>query len=385
MNRPDYNGGGLVNMMASLIRARGGSAEHADLAALPASALAGARHIVLLVIDGLGDDWLRRHAPDGLLARHRVTAVTSVFPPTTASAITTYLTGDAPQQHGLTGWFMWLRELGCVMTVLPGTPRYGGVGYRQAGIDLNQLLGHRSVFARMASRSVAVSPRYIARSDFNLAHLGPARLRPYKGLKGLTRQIARAIRKARSPSYVYAYWPGLDSLGHARGIDSPESVAHLGALEQHIAMLTDALAGSDTALLISADHGQIDTAPGDLTDLADHPELADCLHIPLCGEPRAAFCYVRPDRVQAFEHYCTTVLGERFALYPSRELMEEGLFGPGPPHPRLAERIGDYTLLARGNNLIRDPLPFDKPFTQVGVHGGLSNAELRVPLCLLRC
>jgi len=378
-------GDGLVNLLASLIQARGGRADAPELAALPAHELAGFRHIVMLVIDGLGDAWLRRQAPEGPLARHRLAAMTSVFPPTTASAITTYLTGDAPQQHGLTGWFTWLRELGCVMTVLPGQPRYGGLSYRDAGVDLARLFQHRSVFARMATHGIAVSPRHIARSEYNLAHLGPADLRPFKGLDGLVRQITRAVRKARTPSYVYAYWPGLDTIGHEHGIDSPQALDHLADLEQSVAALSAALAGTDTALLISADHGQIDTTPADIVDVTDHPELAACLSIPLCGEPRAAFCYLRPDRVRAFEDYCNDALAERFALYPSRQLLEEGYFGRGLPHPRLAERIGDYTLIARGRSVIRDPLLFEGPFRQVGVHGGLSDAELWVPLCLLRC
>ena len=33
---PDYRGGSIVNLMASLIRARGGSADYADLELLPA-------------------------------------------------------------------------------------------------------------------------------------------------------------------------------------------------------------------------------------------------------------------------------------------------------------------------------------------------------------
>jgi len=386
MNRPDYTGGGLVNLMASLIRARGGRAEAPELAALPAASLADARHVVLLVIDGLGDDWLRRQARQGLLAQRRIASMTTVFPPTTATAITTYLTGDAPQQHGVTGWFMWLRELGCVMTVLPGTPRFGGVGYRKAGIDVQHLFGHQPLFARLAVASVAVSPAHIARSDYNLAHLGPARLRPFDGLQDLAREIRRSIRKARAPSYVYAYWPGLDALGHKRGIDSAEALDHLAEIEQTVGMLADSLAGTDTAIVISADHGQIDATLADVVDVRQHPELADCLRIPLCGEPRAAFCYVRPDRVQDFEAYCTDALGERFELHPSGALIEQGLFGLGPAHPELAQRVGDYVLLSKGRNVIHDALPFDKkPFEQIGVHGGLSDAELRVPVSLLHC
>ena len=41
-------------------------------------------------------------------------------------------------------------------------------------------------------------------------------------------------------------------------------------------------------------------------------------------------------------------LGERADVRPSRELLDEGWFGPGTPHPSFAERIGDVALVMRG-------------------------------------
>lgn len=104
--------------------------------------------------------------------------------------------------------------------------------------------------------------------------------------------------------------------------------------------------------------------------------------MPLCGEPRAAFCYVRPGRVADFEAYCQERLGDKLELVESRHLVDQGLFGLGRPHPRLHERIGDYCLLMRGTHVIREWLPHEKRHRQVGVHGGLSRDELDVPLCL---
>jgi hypothetical protein len=93
---------------------------------------------------------------------------------------------------------------------------------------------------------------------------------------------------------------------------------------------------------------------------------------------------LRPNRTGDFERYCREVLGDRAAVRRSRDLLVQGLFGLGAPHPRLPERIGDYTLLMRGNNVIRDRLPGENQYTQIGVHGGLSETELTVPLCVLR-
>ncbi|NBC47049.1 MAG: phosphodiesterase [Gammaproteobacteria bacterium] len=386
MRYPDYQGGSIVNLMASLLTARGrrgqfGRMPYPEARLLPAAELGRARHIVLLVIDGLGDAWLQRQSPTGPLASHRLGALSSVFPPTTATAITTYLTGDAPQQHGMTGWYMWLQELGSILAVLPGTPRHGGSGYQDAGIDPAQLFGHQPLSERLETESVVISPKQIARSPYNLAHLGQATLHVYKNLAGMFRQIATAVKRARSPSFIYAYWPELDAVGHQRGIESPQALTHLEQIEAQLSTLLERLAGTDTLLLVSADHGQLDSQPDALIELSKLPELVDCLRIPLCGEPRAAYCYLGPNQAHRFEQLCIKHLEPHFSLHPSAELVEAGLFGLGKAHPRLHERIGDYTLIARDNAVIHQQLAHQKAFEQIGVHGGLSPAELMVPLC----
>ncbi len=378
---PDYGGGSIVNLMASLIRSQGGKADYPNLRLLPPEEIQGHTNVMLLVIDGLGADWLTERSPAGILNRHRLGNITSVFPTTTASAITTFLTGDAPQQHGITGWFTYFRELGCVMSVLPGHPRYGGIGYRQAGVDLAALLGHRCLANRIRNPVFFVTPANIAHSDYNLAHLGSAQVRPFEDLRDMFRQAGRVLRADPHPKYLYLYWPGLDSRGHDAGMDSPLTARHLEAIEQALTDFMVASAGTDTLVLVTADHGLIDTRPADRIELTDHPELAACLSLPLCGEPRAAFCYLRPHHIQTFEDYCQQVLGAHALVRPSQELILQGLFGEGEPHPRLQERVGDYSLLFTGRGVIREQLPSEKNKAQIGVHGGLSATELFVPLC----
>jgi hypothetical protein len=382
---PDYAGGSIVNLMASIIRALGGAAEYPPLRLLPPEDLAGHTNILLLVIDGLGAAWLAERSPLGILSRHQLGTLTSVFPTTTAAAITTFLTGDAPQQHGITGWFTYFRELGCVMRILPGQPRYGGVGFRQAGVDLAQLLGTRPIASRIPTRTFLFTPAAIAHSDFNLAHLGPARAQPFADLRDMFRQAARVLRADADPKYLYLYWPDLDRLGHETGMDTADSAAprHLAAIERALADFMVTAAGTRTLVLVTADHGQIDIRPEDHIRLDQHPLLDACLALPLCGEPRAAFCYVRPGRVRDFEHYCQETLASQLKLFPSPALAGLGLYGLGEPHPRLQERMGDYTTLPTGHRVIQDRLTSEKRFTPIGSHGGLSERELMVPLCRL--
>src|SRR5262245_8647221 len=117
--KPDYTGGGLVNLLGSIVAGCGGRARHSPLTALGAAEIGAARNVVLLIVDGLGDGYLRRRGAGGELARRRRSAITSVFPPTTAAAITTTYTGCTPLEHGLTGWFTYFGEAGCVAAALP--------------------------------------------------------------------------------------------------------------------------------------------------------------------------------------------------------------------------------------------------------------------------
>lgn len=383
---PDYQGGSIVNLMASLIQARGGPGlGYSALRDLDPAGLREHRHIVLLVIDGLGYDYLQQASPGDTLRAYLESAITSVFPSTTATAITTFLTGLAPQQHGLSGWHTWFRELGSVITVLPARARFGGATLGDAGIDLGRLYGHVPVFDLLANASCLVAPAHIAHSDFNVAHRGRAQQRVYDSLDELVQLTIRAVREAPAPGYVYAYWPELDRLAHEHGIGSTQAEEHLSELDAAFTVLIEGLAGTDTVLVVTADHGIIDSGEAYAIDLADHPALADTLTLPLCGERRASYCYVRPDRRADFEHYCRTELTPYAELRPSAELIEHGWFGLGTPHPRLAERVGDYTLLMKENYVIKDWLVGEPRYTQVGVHGGISAQEMRVPLILARC
>ncbi len=377
---PDYRGGSIVNLMASLQAGLGGPVhDYMPLRLLAPEKIAAHRQVMLWVIDGLGFDYLRTHPDAGAMHRHLLGGLDSVYPPTTAAAITTFLTGDAPQQHGLTGWHMYLHELGAVMSILPGRPRYGGASLVQAGVDPAALFAHRPFAARISVEAHQVTPSSIAGSDFNQAHLGGARLHRYRDLDGLLAQCVRLLEDG-TRKFVYAYWPELDSIGHRQGIHSEAAHAHLLQLDRAFATLVERIRGSDTLLLVCADHGQIDTTPATRLQLADHPQLQDMLALPLCGEPRSVYCYLRPGCAEAFDAYVCRAFAGKARSLPSRELLGGGWFGSGEPHPQLQRRIGDRVLLWEDNFCFKDWLPQENTYELIGVHGGLSDAERRVPL-----
>ncbi len=379
---PDYQGTSIVNLMQTLALARGGDVGmYPAMTGLDTQRLADARNVVMLVIDGLGYEFLSQY-PDSHLYKHLHSKIMAVAPPTTTASVSTYLTGLAPQQHGLTGWFTYLRELGSVVTILPWVLRAGGPQLGESGRAASDLLSLDSFFDRLAVDTYSVMPDFLQGSEFNRMVSGQANLVPYNTYQQCFNEVARLARNPRK-KYVYAYWAGFDMLAHGYGVGSEQVASHFLELDQAFEKLVDQLSGSDTALLVSADHGFIDAPPEKRIDLVDHPELKACLQVPLCGEPRLAYCYVRHDMRSRFEDYVEKNLSEIAQLYASQDLVEQNLYGLGDAHPEMAHRTGDYTLVMQENYVMTDSLPGDTAVQLVGYHGGLSSQEIYVPLILV--
>ena len=381
--KPDYQGGSLVNLMRSLGDALGvASNAYTPLTILPAAALARAERIVLLVIDGLGDALLEQLGPHSALRSLKAGTITSVYPPTTATAVTTLMSGLAPQQHGLTGWFMHFRKLGTVTAVLPFVPRYSRTPVSGAGVPLAAIVDCPSFCARVDGASVALLPAVIADSDFSrtLGH-GATRV-GYRDMADFATRLQALCAGESDARYVYAYWSDFDHLAHVHGPSSPQVAAHFSALDLALAGLADTCAKHGTALVATADHGFLDSGPAERVDLASHPRLAEFLSLPLCGEPRSSYCYVRHHDAAGFEDYVHNELSEYTTLASSAQLVADGWFGHGTPHPELLARIGDYTLQMRERYTIRDLVTGERDMDLHGMHGGVTAAEQKVPLML---
>jgi hypothetical protein len=371
---PDYSGGGFVNLIASFAAACEVEPRHATLDLLPVAEFSGARNIVFWIVDGLGDNYLTAHRPAGNLAGLRRGAISAVFPSTTATAITTSFTGATPAEHGLTGWFTYFSAAGCVVAPLPFRSRGDNLPLGLRGVSHEHLFVSPPLLDLLARRAIVVSARSIVNSDYNLHHSGAAERRAYDSLDGLV-----AERK-----FIYAYWAEFDTASHKHGVASREARAQFERVDEAFGELLHRLAGTETLLVVTADHGFMDSPAGDLLMLEDGPGLAKLLKLPLCGERRLAFCHVQDGRVAEFAARARDWLGERGAVRASSDLLDEGWFGPGRAHPQLAERIGDLTLVMNDRYTVKDWTPGESRHLHNGNHGGATGDELLIPLVVAK-
>lgn len=377
---PDYENS-IVNLMSSIAKSYGVRLKYKPLEILDLRKLKGAKNVVLLVIDGLGVEFVKKNSGKGsVFVRNRIGEITSVFPSTTMSAITTFLTGSAPQEHGLAGWFMNLKELGGVGVVLKWEMR----NKSKIKIEVNKFFKQKPFLEKIRVNSYCVAPKEIIRGEFNKRFTKRAKKLGYNSLKGMFYQLGKVIRK-RGRKFVYAYWPGLDGLGHEHGMESRKVKKHFKEIERELEKFVRRMKGRNMVLLVTGDHGLIDVGKEKRINLNKHKEFMDCLSCAVCGEARVGFCYVRPGKVKEFESYVKRKLGKYCEMFKSEELVRKGYFGkvPGKEHEKLKERIGDYTLIAKENYALKDFLLGEKVKFNKASHGGVSKEEMGVPLVVV--
>ncbi len=379
--RPDYHGASLVDLMASVIRARGGQSAHTGLGTEFEQRLGAARHVVLLVIDGLGlaqrGHYLAAGAGNGFLAQRPERELSSVFPATTAAAVTTLMTGASPAEHGILGWFLNLHDLGVVSAILPAISRTD-MPIFDAAFPLADYLAIPRPIESMAGPRIALTHRFILESRFSNAAAGWSETHAVESLATLEEALTRLVQRP-DPTYCYGYWPGFDALSHEFGPTSEQALKHLGEIDALLGRLQEALRSHGAALLVTADHGFVATPPEQHVDLSAINGLYDDLATLPSGDSRAVSLFVRPARLAAL-HERLRDFGDRFAVVEGEALFEAGVFGPGDHHPALYGRVGDLVLLARGACSLSAPPRGRPPHRVPGSHGGMTEPEMRIPL-----
>ncbi|MFT3736202.1 MAG: alkaline phosphatase family protein [Rhodocyclaceae bacterium] len=386
---PDYTGGGLFNLAVSLARSCGVPLPDAYLdLRLPdgtrASSVWQAHDtLVFFLIDGLGDDFLSRNrgiAPN--LWRDRVASLSSVFPSTTATAITTLMTAQPAAVHGLLGWFVRDEQSQSIVAPLPMRHRGGALVSDEA--LLARILSTPPMLEKATRATRFVTLPDLAGGPYSLHHRQDATVHAYETLDSLAWSVFRAAREldaagAGRGRFVYAYTPLLDACGHDFGMESEQSRHTLAMIDQVYGQMRQLL--PDAHFVVSADHGFIDNPTDRQIVLSDHPDIYRMLRGPLTGEQRVAYCHVKPEFQASFGLRVADRFGDYLFAMPAAQAFDAGLFGPGSGAQALL-RGGDWLLIPRDDWTVADRLPGEGGYRMIGVHGGMSAGEMRVPLIL---
>jgi hypothetical protein len=262
-----------------------------------------------------------------------------------------------------------------------------------------EFLWSETMYARLhaagVERTFAVNPMGFSGTALTrMLHKGAA-YRGYVSTSSLEVLVSRLVRDDLvAPTYVYAYWPTVDTIAHVVGPLTEEHSAEVAAFDANFGRLVRKLrqAGDGrTLVLLTADHGHVDTEPSEQVSLAEHGELLSMLRVPPAGERRAVYLHPRDGAMSSVIGYARERLGSVAAVATRDSAVALGLFGPGSLSERAAGRIGEVLLFPKRNLHITTPIepaetgpPLPPAPVFRGLHGGLTEDEALVPLLAVR-
>jgi predicted AlkP superfamily pyrophosphatase or phosphodiesterase len=369
--RPAYGAGSLAEVLPSALAAIGGPG--ADPLGLRA-ALGEPRRVAVLLVDGLGWHQLPvAHPFAPTLESLNGRPLTAGFPSTTPTSLVTLGTGVPPGAHGVVGFFL----------NVPGTDRVLSHIRWDADPDPVEWQPVDPVFVRAASAGIATT--VVSRPEFEGSGLSVAAYRgaAFRGATGPD-EVASAVLSALSSeprALVYGYHGDVDRTGHDHGIDSPEWRDAVAGVDRMVRMIAEGLP-SDAALLVTADHGQLNIPAGRRIDMANDPRLRAGVAV-VAGEPRVRYLHTVRGATADVLAAWRTVLGPAAWVGSREEAVGQGWYGR-VSFDALA-RIGDVVAICRDDYVVLatglEPAPIAR---MVAFHGSYTAAEMEIPLLVVR-
>lgn len=372
----------------------------------------GTTPTVVVLVDGLGLEMLRErlgHAPtlrSWLSASSSSTgpaaraasgpgpAARTCTPSTTAAALTTLGTGALPGVTGMVGYSVLNPLLD--RTLLVDTAPHPEqnlclITWEGRAPDPRAWQDVPTIFERLerdpgrprprgepgAPLAVTIGPARFAGSGLTVAGLRGA---PHLGADCLEARPGLAVEALRRGiPLVYLYVGELDHTGHAHGWRSVRWLEQLERLDAALAGLARRVPAG-TRIILTADHGMVDTGPDRRIDVSARPALSRDV-VAVAGEPRFTHLYVPgsdQDVASEVAQRWRDELGERALWIGTRAEADRHL---GPVGQRAAGVVGDVLVAMSREWVAVDPrVHSESAMAMPGVHGSLTDAETSIPL-----
>lgn len=342
-----------------------------------ATRIGSVRRVALLLVDGLGYHLLPGAATSapfladvvaGRAGELRELACT--LPSTTPTSLVSLGTGEPPGRHGILGFTL----------NIPGTDRVLTHIAWRTDPPPAQWQPVPTVFERAAAsgvRSTVVLPAGFAGSGLTVAAYRGADVLGLADADDLVTGLLAAL-DGGAP-LVYGYTSRLDTAAHVHGIASAQWAQAAAAVGEIIERLVTALP-TDTALLVTADHGGLDVPASARVDIATDERLSGGVRV-VAGEPRFRYLHTVPGATADVAAAWQDVVGDGADVLTREQAIECGLFGAvAAAH---VDRIGDVVVICDGDTAVlatdREPPEVAK---LIGFHGGRRAVETAIPLLI---
>lgn len=370
---PDYDNS-ILCTITSILKYYGIDNGHNSLSVLDKKLKKKYKNIVLIVLDGMGEQMLNTLSKNGYFKNNELTVVTSVYPSTTTAAMTTYYSGMSPLETGWIAWSQYFKEYGRCLNMLPRVESYTEEKLKHVSNDVyDNVINYKTVYEMIEEKGIKayeVCPSHVERKS-KRTHIANDLDELCEGIKVLCDNPDK--------KFILTYLDNPDGLLHKYGASSDEAKEFILSAEEKIEKLMSEL--KNTLVIITADHGHKDI--GKVYSVLEHPDLRDCLIMPEFFESRFIGFWVKEDRKEEFEAIFKREFKD-FMLLTKEEVLELGLLGCGEQHKKVDDFLGNYVGVAIGDSIFRLQNDyFEGKRVKKSTHCGLTKDEMDVPVIVL--
>jgi len=382
---PDYKNS-IVNLVSSILNVYAVNTEHPPLKQLEIDSMRKRQNIILLILDGFGVNLLNKFTSSSkFLAKNYVSPITSVFPSTTSAAITSIISGKTPWEHGAIGWTLYFKEFAKNIDFLPNWDSITTTTQDTDKYNITDFVGAKNIFSQISENSPDVQQYYfthkeLSQSSNTIHNAGSAKIIPYSKHHQLYDKINKLVQTKNSErKFIFAYSSSPDKIEHQKGVYGVDVEEHIRETDTALEALCSKLAGSNTTIMITADHGLIDV--NKYSYVNEDEKLFDSLILPTFPEPRFISFFVKKHKMKQFEEAFRKYENE-FLLFDREEFIKHKLLGTGKMHPKIDDFVGDYLAIAISDSAMKSIYlqngKWEKEF--LAHHSGLTEDEMLVPL-----
>lgn len=319
------------------------------------------KNVVVILFDGMGYNLINEKLPNSFLTNNIVKRVTSTCPSTTTSATTSIMTGKYPCTHGYLGWDMYYKKENAFVTMFTNK-------YKDSDEEYPFNIAQKYFPFKTITDRILEKGKYYSKIVFPIKYE-----ETYNDIDEMLLMIKSNLN-IKEKNYVYAYYMDPDSMLHVNGNDSKEVLSILKMINDKCEKFANDL--NDTLLIITADHGHIDS---DYIYLCDYPDLFDLITSNVWLEGRCCAFNVT-DKV-LFKELFNKYFSEYFKLMSKDEVIESKLFGLNNENKYFEDLIGDFIALAKSDKIFK--------YKRGGHifksnHAGFTEKEMYVPLIMVR-
>ena len=338
-------------------------------------------HLVLVLADGFGMNFIEGLDRDAFLPNHLVAEMRTVFPSTTPIVLTTLATGCWPGAHSVIGWFVRLAGIDATSTIISYVRTSDRKPLSDLGIRVEDAYPVESRIGKAARAALHIMPAHIVGSAYSNYWTGACSQVGYdaESPEQAVQLALEHVKSARRPTCVYMYLPQVDSLAHKLGAAHEQTLQAARQVDGLLGKLAEGLP-PNSRLVMTADHGHLNAPPNKTYTVGKNDEVA-LLCTALTGDQRAAYAHVADENFGAFKDAVKAKCGDDFIVLRAAEVEELRLLGPERISNETRRRMGGALVLSTGEAILdyRAVLG-DDVHPMASHHGGLTPAEMRIPL-----